>query len=84
MSLIKCNSCGHVMSDRADFCPHCGCPKELSVKEETSKAEDTSGNEETSTTNTETVSMAEKLNSNDNEQQPYKIQMKKIKQIKDW
>ena len=67
MSLIKCNSCGHVMSDRADFCPHCGCPKELSVEEETSKAEDTSGNEENSTTNTETVSMAEKLNSNDNE-----------------
>ena len=67
MALIKCNNCGHVMSDRADFCPHCGCPKEYSVKEETSKAEDTSVNEEASAINTETVSTTEKLNSNDNE-----------------
>ena len=35
MALIKCKSCGHVMSDRAEFCPHCGCPKESSAKEET-------------------------------------------------
>ena len=55
------------MSDRADFCPHCGCPKELSVKEETSNAEDTFINEETSATNSEAVLTAEKLNSNDNE-----------------
>ena len=67
MALIKCKSCGHVMSDRADFCPHCGCPKEFSIKEETSKAEDTSVNEEASAINTETVSTTEKLNSNDNE-----------------
>lgn len=67
MALIKCNNCGHVMSDRADFCPHCGCPKEYSAKEETSKAEDTSVNEEASAINTETVSTTEKLNSNDNE-----------------
>ena len=67
MALIKCNNCGHVMSDRADFCPHCGCPKESSAKEETSKAQDTSVNEEASAINTETVSTTEKLNSNDNE-----------------
>ena len=67
MALIKCNNCGHVMSDRADFCPHCGCPKEYSAKEETSKAEDISVNEEPSVTNTETVSTIEKFNSNDNE-----------------
>lgn len=67
MALIKCNNCGHVMSDRADFCPHCGCPKEYSAKEETSKAEDTSVNEEASAINTETVSTTEKVNSNDNE-----------------
>ena len=67
MALIKCKSCGHVMSDRAEFCPHCGCPKESSAKEETSKAEDTSVNEEASAINTKTVSTTEKLNSNDNE-----------------
>ena len=67
MALIKCNNCGHVMSDRADFCPHCGCPKESSAKEEISKAKDTSVNEEASAINTETVSTTEKLNSNDNE-----------------
>ena len=67
MALIKCNNCGHVMSDRADFCPHCGCLKEYSAKEETSKAQDTSVNEEASAINTETVSTTEKLNSNDNE-----------------
>ena len=55
------------MSDRADFCPHCGCPKEFSAKEKTSKAKDTSVNEEASAINTETVSTTEKFNSNDNE-----------------
>ena len=67
MALIKCNNCGHVMSDRADFCPHCGCLKEYSAKEETSKAQDTSVNEEASAINTEAVSTTEKFNSNDNE-----------------
>ena len=67
MALIKCNNCGHVMSDRADFCPHCGCPKESSAKEEISKTKGTSVNEEASAINTETVSTTEKLNSNDNE-----------------
>ena len=67
MALIKCKNCGRMMSDRADFCPHCGCPKEYPAKEDTSKAEDTSVNEEASAINTETVSTTEKLNSNDNE-----------------
>lgn len=67
MALIKCKKCGHMISDRTKFCPHCGCPKEFSIKEETSKAEDTSVNEEASAINTETVSTTEKLNSNDNE-----------------
>ena len=26
MALIKCSECGHVISDRAPMCPHCGCP----------------------------------------------------------
>ncbi len=26
MALIKCRECGHVMSDKAEKCPMCGCP----------------------------------------------------------
>ena len=26
MALIKCKECGQMMSDRAEACPHCGCP----------------------------------------------------------
>ena len=26
MALIKCEECGKEISDRADACPHCGCP----------------------------------------------------------
>lgn len=26
MALIKCNECGHEVSDRASACPNCGCP----------------------------------------------------------
>ncbi|MBR6263873.1 MAG: zinc ribbon domain-containing protein [Prevotella sp.] len=26
MALIKCSECGHIISDRASMCPHCGCP----------------------------------------------------------
>lgn len=26
MSLVKCPDCGSDVSDRANFCPHCGCP----------------------------------------------------------
>ena len=28
MALIKCSKCGHVVSDKASFCPNCGCPIE--------------------------------------------------------
>lgn len=26
MALIKCKECGAMISDKAEFCPHCGCP----------------------------------------------------------
>lgn len=26
MALIKCTECGNMVSDKADKCPHCGCP----------------------------------------------------------
>ena len=26
MALIKCKECGATISDKAEFCPHCGCP----------------------------------------------------------
>ena len=73
MALIKCNNCGHVMSDRADFCPHCGCPKKFSAKEETSIKEENPiieedfVKEENSVTKAQTVSTTEDLNSNDND-----------------
>lgn len=31
MSLIKCDECGHEVSDRALFCPHCGFPVHLNA-----------------------------------------------------
>ena len=66
MALIKCKSCGHVMSDRAEFCPHCGCPKEFCIKEETSIKEDTPAKEESSATTPKEVSMPENFSSNAN------------------
>ena len=71
MALIKCKNCGRMMSDRADFCPHCGCPKEFAAKEETSIKEENpiieedSVKEENSVTKAQTVSTTEYLNSND-------------------
>lgn len=62
-----------MMSDRADFCPHCGCPKEFSAKEETSIKEENPiieedfVKEENSVTKAQTVSTTEDLNSNDND-----------------
>ena len=29
MALIQCPECGGKLSDKADFCPHCGCPSNL-------------------------------------------------------
>ena len=26
MALIKCSECGGTVSDKAEKCPHCGCP----------------------------------------------------------
>lgn len=26
MALVKCEECGHEISDKATACPHCGCP----------------------------------------------------------
>lgn len=73
MALIKCKNCGRMMSDRADFCPHCGCPKEFSAKEKTSIKEENPiieedfVKEENSVTKAQTVSTTEDPNSNDND-----------------
>lgn len=31
MALIKCNECGHEVSDKASACPNCGCPIEKTL-----------------------------------------------------
>lgn len=31
MALVKCSECGHLVSDRAEACPNCGAPVELST-----------------------------------------------------
>ncbi len=31
MALIKCTECGHMVSDKADCCPNCGCPLEKKI-----------------------------------------------------
>lgn len=84
MALIKCKSCGHVMSDRADFCPHCGCPKEFSIKEETSITEETPAKEMTSIKTQELFQRLKSSMTMIMKQQTYKIFTKKINQIKDW
>lgn len=37
MALIKCPECGATISDKADFCPQCGCKKEFFPVEEDAK-----------------------------------------------
>lgn len=37
MVLIKCTECGNMVSDKADRCPHCGCPVSV-ILSETAKA----------------------------------------------
>ncbi len=32
MPLVKCNECGHMVSDKAAFCPNCGNPSFLPIK----------------------------------------------------
>lgn len=31
MALIKCNECGHMISDKATKCPKCGCPTKVEM-----------------------------------------------------
>lgn len=38
MSLIKCDECGNMISDRSLFCPHCGFPTHLNAAHPTGKA----------------------------------------------
>lgn len=33
MALIKCTECGNMVSDKADRCPHCGCPVSIILGE---------------------------------------------------
>ena len=33
MALIKCIECGNMVSDKADRCPHCGCPVSIILGE---------------------------------------------------
>lgn len=33
MALIKCTECGNMVSDKADRCPHCGCPVSIILSE---------------------------------------------------
>lgn len=45
MALIKCNNCGHPVSDRANVCPHCGCDPHAAkavITRENSKSEEDS------------------------------------------
>lgn len=39
MGLIKCPDCGNMVSDRAAFCPSCGCPGDV-IREEYDKEND--------------------------------------------
>lgn len=34
MALINCTECGKSFSDKAEFCPNCGCPTSYSVNQE--------------------------------------------------
>lgn len=34
MALIKCSECGGEVSEKADVCPKCGCPIDISITEE--------------------------------------------------
>ncbi len=34
MALIECKECGHMISDRANKCPKCGCPRGVEAAQE--------------------------------------------------
>lgn len=38
MALIKCEECGHMISDSARKCPKCGCPVSYSLQQQAAKA----------------------------------------------
>ena len=46
MALIKCTECGKEISDKAEACPHCGCPISAMIKPENLKAESTNNGPE--------------------------------------
>lgn len=39
MALIKCTECGNMVSDKADRCPHCGCPVSIILGESAKASE---------------------------------------------
>lgn len=39
MALIKCNECGHTISDKAESCPNCGYPVRLLMEQQQEKTE---------------------------------------------
>lgn len=45
MALIKCTECGNMVSDKADRCPHCGCPVSIILSETEKAAEKPSAQE---------------------------------------
>ncbi len=34
MALMKCQECGKEISDKAEACPHCGCPVEKMLRKQ--------------------------------------------------
>ena len=44
MAMIYCNECGKEISDKADKCPHCGCPVNFGKKENTLEKQEKSNN----------------------------------------
>ncbi len=45
MALIKCTECGNMVSDKAEKCPHCGCPVSIILSETEKAAEKPSAQE---------------------------------------
>lgn len=66
MALIKCKECGKEISDKAEYCVHCGCPiemsKEVKEKKEESKEKTTSKEKETSKKDKEVTTEKEEKN----------------------
>lgn len=43
MALIKCDECGQMVSDKAEACPHCGCPVNQNPQPKYDRDEDDDG-----------------------------------------